>query len=109
MRYEDNYSDFVSLDLGQPKDVEVDGTFSMVVGQQLFNFSREKDVLLHEEKCHHKMVIHEENSHPFASSTCTFIIHKKSAEMCIFRAATYSELLRFRYLGVTPLFPPTCN
>jgi hypothetical protein len=45
MRYENSYSDFISLDLGQPKDVEVDGALVVILGQHSFDFSREKDVL----------------------------------------------------------------
>jgi len=57
MRYENSYSDFISLDLGHPKDVEIDG--ALVLGQHSSNFSRENDVSLHEERCHYLIEVHE--------------------------------------------------
>lgn len=58
MSYRDNDLDFVSLDLGKPKDVEVDKALSIVVGHHSFGLSRDNDVLLYGEKCLYKIMIH---------------------------------------------------
>jgi hypothetical protein len=70
----------------QPKDVEVGEALSIILGQNPFDFSRKRYLLLHEEQFHHKMMVHKENFYPFA-----LFMHKKSSEPCIFGAAIYLE------------------
>lgn len=68
MRHENNHAEFVSLDLGKPKDVDVNGALSIVVAQHPFHFYKKKDWLLHEEKCDNKIIVHKENFQRLASS-----------------------------------------
>jgi hypothetical protein len=75
MRYGKNYSYFVSLDLGQLKDVEVDGALSIVVAQYPFHFSRKRDLLFYK-KCYHKMTVRKEIFQPIASSACSLLCTK---------------------------------
>lgn len=79
MTYDKKDSDFVSFDLGQPKNVEVVGALFIVVGQHLFNFSREKNLLLCEHS-RHELIVHERKCHPSSSSTNTHFMHKYSAK-----------------------------
>jgi hypothetical protein len=69
----------------QPKDVEVGEELSIVLGQHPFDFSRQRDLLLHEEKCHNKMLVHKENFQPFS-----LFMHKKSSELFAFLRLPYT-------------------
>ena len=44
LNYEKNNSSSISLDLGQPMDVEVGGSLSIVVSQHPFLFSRDRNL-----------------------------------------------------------------